>query len=82
MSCEIEMPPPPVGGDGSGGNNVNGNCNGSYNGPDGDIQSDAFCKAAWNYRCQGKNAEADANCRIYKQLQADNPGLPNCPYCN
>jgi hypothetical protein len=57
-----------------------GNCT-PYAGPTGDIQSDAFCKAAWNYRCAGKKVEADANCKIYKSLKVDNPKLPNCPYC-
>lgn len=56
------------------------NC-GAYEGPTGDIQSDVFCQVAWSARCSGKNDEADANCKIYKQLQAQNPGLENCPYC-
>lgn len=65
----------------SGGSGGGGNCTGSYNGPTGDIQSDSFCQAAWNYRCNGQNAQADANCTVYKQLQDDNPGMPDCPYC-
>ncbi len=65
-----------------GGGGGGGNCDGGYQGPTGDIQSDAFCQAAWNYRCYGQDAEADANCQIYKQMQADNPGMEDCPYCN
>lgn len=66
----------------SGGGSGGGGCSGGYNGPTGDIQSDSFCQAAWNYRCNGQDAQADANCQIYQQLQDDNPGLPDCPYCN
>jgi hypothetical protein len=52
-----------------------------YNGPTGDPQSDSFCQAAWAYRCNGQNNEADATCLIYNQIREDNPGMPPCPYC-
>lgn len=90
LGCEIVIPDPPVesqyqgdrNGGGPGGNTGGGgNCGTGYKGPTGDIQSDAFCQAAWNYRCHGQTVQANANCIIYKQLQEDNPGLPNCPYC-
>lgn len=57
-------------------------CDEPYNGPTGDIQSDSFCQAAYYYSCQGNSDQVEANCRIYKSLQADNPGMPDCPYCN
>ncbi len=60
---------------------VEGPCEEGYQGPTGDIQSDAFCQAAWDLRCNGQDSQADANCAIYKQLQEDNPGMPDCPYC-
>ena len=60
---------------------VEGPCAQGYQGPTGDIQSDAFCQAAWDLRCNGKDSQADANCAIYQQLQEDNPGIPDCPYC-
>ena len=58
-----------------------GGCSTPYKGPTADVQSAVFCQAAWNHRCYGETAKADANCKIYKQMQSDNPGLPNCPYC-
>jgi len=57
-------------------------CDEPYNGPTGDIQSDAFCQAAYYYSCQGNSSQVEANCTVYKSLQADNPGMPDCPYCN
>ncbi|MES2639381.1 MAG: hypothetical protein V4850_07845 [Myxococcota bacterium] len=56
-------------------------CGAGYAGPEYDVQSDSFCKAAYNYRCSGSDDEADANCAIYNQMEADNPGMPSCPYC-
>jgi hypothetical protein len=70
-SCESE----------SEGEPVKSNCSEGYKGPTGDIQSDSFCKVAYEYRCNGKDYEADQNCKVYKQLMEDNPGLKACPYC-
>ena len=81
-TCEREMPTPPVYNGASGGTNTGAyNCGAGYTGPKGDPQADSFCMAAYSYRCNGQDAQADANCKIYKQLQADNPGMANCPYC-
>ena len=69
------------GGTGGGGGS-SGSCDEPYNGPTGDIQSDSFCQAAYHYQCQGNSAQVTANCKIYNQMRADNPGMPKCPYCN
>lgn len=79
-ACEKEMPEPPVV-NGGGTDSNSYNCGAGYTGPKGDPQSDSFCQMAYMYRCQGEDTKADDNCKIYKQMQADNPGMPNCPYC-
>jgi hypothetical protein len=67
---------------GTGTTSGGGSCgNTPYTGPTGDPQSDSFCKAAYNYKCSGDTQKVQANCAIYRQMQADNPGMPNCPYC-
>lgn len=56
-------------------------CDSPYSGPTADPQSSSFCQAAYHYGCQGKTSERDANCKVYAQFEADNPGMPSCPYC-
>ncbi|MCE9671650.1 hypothetical protein LY474_27970 [Myxococcus stipitatus] len=56
-------------------------CNSPYSGPTADPQSSSFCQAAYHYGCQGQASQRDANCRVYAQFEADNPGMPSCPYC-
>jgi hypothetical protein len=68
---------PPSGSGGTG-----GACDESgYKGPDFDIQVDSQCKAAYYYQCIGNNDGVKAACTIYKQWQADDSSIPNCPYC-
>lgn len=64
---------------GSGGGGGGSNCNGgSYNGPEFDIQIDAQCKAAYQYKCAGHQQGVDAACAIYNTYS----NVPPCPYCN
>ncbi|MFT7030878.1 MAG: hypothetical protein ACI83W_002166 [Marinoscillum sp.] len=67
-------------GTGSGGN---GACTSTYQGPEGDIQLDTFCKLAWAKRClDGKplnDPEVQSACQIYDQIRE--PGVVDCPYC-
>jgi len=56
-------------------------CTRPYSGPAADPQSSAFCQAAYHYGCQGDASKRNDNCRVYAQFQADNPGMPTCPYC-
>ncbi|WP_426750400.1 hypothetical protein [Myxococcus sp. Y35] len=56
-------------------------CDRPYSGPTADPQSSSFCQAAYHYGCQGRDSERSANCQIYAQFEADNPGLTPCPYC-
>ena len=59
-----------------------GSCGESgYKGPEFDIQVDSQCKAAYYYQCIGNNDGVKAACAIYKQWQADDKSIPNCPYC-
>jgi hypothetical protein len=63
------------------GTTVSGNC-GTYKGPTGDIQTDAFCQAAWSAKCSNNKVSLDENCKIYKSFKSINPNLPACPYCD
>lgn len=66
-----------------GSGNPDGNCSlDNYEGPEFDIQVDAQCKAAYIYECSGNQAGVDAACEIYRMWQAQNPNIPDCPYCN
>lgn len=56
-------------------------CTRPYSGPAADPQSSAFCQAAYHYDCQGDSGKRNDNCRVYAQFEADNPGMPSCPYC-
>lgn len=60
---------------GSGGANCG---SGGYNGPDFDIQIDAQCKAAYQYKCAGNQQGVDYCCAIYNSYE----NVPPCPYCN
>ncbi|MGE0589506.1 MAG: hypothetical protein AB7O48_13095 [Cyclobacteriaceae bacterium] len=68
------------GSDGGGGT---GSCDASgYQGPEFDIQVDSQCKAAYAYQCAGNTQGIAATCAIYNQFKADNPSIPDCPYCS
>jgi hypothetical protein len=60
-----------------------GVCSGGYVSV-GDAQLDAYCGAAYSYRCQsGKSVsspEVQAVCQYYNDIKE--PGVPSCPYCN
>lgn len=70
-------------------NNNNGNlpsyCTSTYQGPNQDIQIDAFCMAAWNYLCQANysptSQEVKGNCAQYDYMLEITSNYPSCPYC-
>ncbi|MGZ5282905.1 MAG: hypothetical protein ACXWEY_11575 [Bacteroidia bacterium] len=66
---------------GGGGNN-SGVCAGEYQ-KVGDAQLDAYCGAAYAYRCKdGKplsDPQVQAVCKTYNDMKE--PGVPDCPYC-
>ncbi|MBW4888088.1 hypothetical protein KXQ82_00110 [Mucilaginibacter sp. HMF5004] len=61
-----------------------GVCSGSYKSPTKDGQLDAFCGAAYAYRClDGKalsNAQVQSVCSSYNQIKTSS--APSCGYCN
>lgn len=59
-----------------------GNCSEGYQGPQFDIQVDAFCKAAYAYQCDGNTQAVATNCQVYKDWQSQDSSIPDCPYCN
>lgn len=76
-------PPEITTGGSGGGSNGTGLCDGSYNGPEGDIQLDSFCQYAYAKRClEGKSlndVEVQGACQTYNSIRE--PGVPDCPYC-
>ncbi|MBS1622467.1 MAG: hypothetical protein JST83_00435 [Bacteroidetes bacterium] len=78
-------------GSGNGNGNGNGNgggnssvCTGSYSSPSSDGQLDAYCHAAYVYRCVNGAPLSDPSvqsvCDAYNQLKP--AGTPPCPYCH
>ncbi|KAA9331423.1 hypothetical protein F0P96_14360 [Hymenobacter busanensis] len=67
---------------GSGGGG-SGTCSGSYVSPSSDAQLNAYCGAAYTYRCtQGMSVtspQVKAVCQYYQDIKV--AGVPNCSYC-
>lgn len=67
---------------GSGGGG-SGSCSGGYKSPTTDAQLDAYCGAAYAYRClDGKSLNdpsVQAVCSYYNDLKTSS--APSCPYC-
>jgi hypothetical protein len=61
-----------------------GTCTGGYKSPVKDAQLDAFCGAAYAYRClDGKslsNSQVQSVCSSYNSLKVS--GVASCSYCN
>lgn len=61
-----------------------GVCASSYKSPSSDAQLNAFCGAAYAYRCQdGKslsNAQVQSVCSSYNSIKTSS--APSCSYCN
>jgi hypothetical protein len=81
-SCELldeEDTPSP-----SSSSSSSGVCSGSYKSPVKDAQLDAFCGAAYAYRClDGKalsNSQVQSVCSTYNSLKVS--GVASCSYCN
>ncbi|WP_448700544.1 hypothetical protein ACFGVR_01145 [Mucilaginibacter sp. AW1-3] len=60
-----------------------GVCSGSYKSPVKDAQLDAFCGAAYAYRCLDKkalsNSQVQSVCSSYNSLKVSS--APECGYC-
>lgn len=65
------------------GGGSSGTCAGSYQSPTSDAQLDAYCGAAYAYRClDGKplsDPAVQAVCEYYNDLKT--ASAPSCPYC-
>ncbi|MEO9477556.1 MAG: hypothetical protein ABJG41_18565 [Cyclobacteriaceae bacterium] len=59
-----------------------GDACGDYAGPEFNIQIDSQCKTAQLYLCAGNSDGVTVACGLYKQYQAQDSSIPNCPYCN
>lgn len=62
-------------------NNQGGNCSEEYEGPLFDTQIDSQCQLAYIYACENFQQGVDAACDIYRTFQANDPSIPDCPYC-
>lgn len=71
-------------GDGIAGGGGSGTCSGDYVSPVSDAQLDAYCGAAYAYRCLDGKSLSDAGvqavCQYYETMKE--PGVPACSYCN
>ncbi|MEP4533410.1 MAG: hypothetical protein ABJ004_09995 [Cyclobacteriaceae bacterium] len=63
-------------------NEGSGDACGDYAGPEFNIQIDSQCKTAQLYLCAGNADGVTVACGLYKQYQAEDSSIPNCPYCN
>lgn len=68
---------------GSGGGGSTGTCSGSYKSPTSDAQLNAWCGAAYSYRCQQGKSLSDPSVKAVCQTYNDwrEPGVPDCGYC-
>ncbi len=62
-------------------NNQGSLCDNEYDGPLFDTQIDSQCQAAYIYTCEDFQQGIDASCDIYRSFQANDPNIPDCPYC-
>ena len=83
LQPDFDNPPPPSSSGGGSGGGSGSVCDNAYSDPTTDGQLNAYCSAAYLYRCKNGEAVSSSNvqyvCNAYNQLKYS--GAPDCKYC-